>query len=68
VRNSRHAVISALDRVFGQVGIAQDPVRDGHAAITHAPGEGVEGLSIAPPGALYEFSLHLPLLARTGSV
>ena len=37
-----------LDRVLGQVGVAQDPERDRHAVVADRAGEGVEGLSVAP--------------------
>ena len=37
-----------LHRVLGQVGIAQDPVRDGHAPVADRACEGVEGLARRP--------------------
>ncbi|MEA2676343.1 MAG: hypothetical protein QOJ81_484 [Chloroflexota bacterium] len=38
----------ALDGILGHVAIAQDPKRDGHAAIADSARKGVEGLSITP--------------------
>jgi len=55
---------SGLDGVLGQIGVAQDPIRDRHAPIAGRAGEGVEGLSVAPLGTIHERSLHPSLLAR----
>ena len=57
-----------LHRVLGHVGVAQDPVRNRHAPIADRPGEGVEGLSVAPLCTVHERSMHptLPLSDRSG--
>ena len=53
-----------LDRILGQVGIAQDPARDRHAPVADHAGKGVEGLSVAALCKINQCSLHPSLLAR----
>jgi hypothetical protein len=53
-----------LDRVLGQVGVAQDPNRDRHALVAGRAGKGVEGLSVALLRPVNERSLHPTLLVR----
>ena len=52
-----------LDGVLGEIGVAQDPVRDRHAPVADLAGKGVEGLLVALLRSVDELSMHAPLLA-----
>jgi len=47
-----------LDRVLGEVGITQDPVRDEDAAVADDANQGAEGLLVAMPRLFDECSQH----------
>jgi hypothetical protein len=51
-----------LDGVLGEIGVAQDPVRNRQAPVADLAGEGIEGLSIALLRAVDERSMHSTLL------
>ena len=44
----------SLDRVLGEVGVAQDPERDRHAPVADRASQGVEGLLVALLRAVHE--------------
>ncbi len=51
-----HLDESRLDRVLGEVGVAQDPMRDEDAAVADLTNQGAEGLLVALPGLVHDRS------------
>ena len=49
-----------LDRVLGEVGVAEDPMRDEDAAVAHLTNQGAEGLLVALPRLVHDRSQHPP--------
>jgi hypothetical protein len=47
-----------LDRVLGEVGVAQDPMRDEDAAVTDLANQGAEGLLVALSRLVHDRSQH----------
>jgi hypothetical protein len=56
-----------LNGVLGELGVAQNSVRDRHASIADVAGKGVEGLLVALLRSIDELSVHAPLLALSRS-
>ena len=51
-----------LDRVLGEVGVAQDPMRDEDAAVADLTNQGAEGLLVALSRLVHDRSQHRCLL------
>ena len=47
-----------LDRVLGEVGVAQDPMGDEDAAVADLANQGAEGLLVALPRLVHDRSQH----------
>ena len=44
----------SLDRILGEIGVAKDPYRDGHASVADRPSQGIERFAVAPFRAVHE--------------
>ena len=56
-----------LDRVLGEVGVAQDPMGDEDAAVADLTNQGAEGLLVALPRLVHDRSEHrVPLVFGAG--
>ena len=64
---SPHLDEGHLDGVFGEVGVAQDPMRDENAAVADLTNQCAEGLFVALPRPIHDRSQHpLPLAVGPG--